>query len=72
MSVDFDEDIISEKLTAITDNVDQIRRVADDAELERWMIDDLCTLYVQRAVDACIDVANHLIAANGWKGGTTA
>ncbi len=67
MNLSYDEDIILGKLQNIDDALDRIERVAGpDAELEAWMVEDLFALYLQRAVEACIDIANHLIAQNRW------
>lgn len=73
MSLDFDEDIVLAKLANIDEALDHIETVtARASELEHWMVQDLCALYLQRAVEAQIDVANHLIAANGWSTPTSA
>jgi uncharacterized protein YutE (UPF0331/DUF86 family) len=67
MSLEHDQDIILGKLSNITEALDRIERVtATEAGLEAWIVDDLCALYLQRAVEASIDVANHLIAQNQW------
>ncbi len=68
MTLQFDEDVVIAKLSDLQTSLDRIRdvSVAGD-EYQRWMIDDLYTLYLQRAVEACIDLANHLIAENGWE-----
>lgn len=67
MSLAYGEDIILGKIANISEALDRIEHVnAPDAALESWMADDLCALYLQRAVEACIDIANHLIAENGW------
>lgn len=67
MNLSYDEDIILGKLQNIGDALDRIKRVArPDADLESWIVEDLCALYLQRAVEACIDIANHLIAQNRW------
>jgi uncharacterized protein YutE (UPF0331/DUF86 family) len=67
MSLSYDEDIVLGKLASISDALDRIEQVTRaDADLEAWIVDDLCTLYLQRAVEACIDLANHLIGENRW------
>lgn len=67
MNLAYDEDIVLGKLQSIGDALDRIDRVAGpEAELESWMVEDLFALYLQRAVEACIDIANHLIAQNRW------
>lgn len=67
MTLDHDEDIVLAKLDHIDEAVDRIEQVVTSRdELDTWIVDDLCALYLQRIVEACIDVANHLIAENGW------
>lgn len=73
MSIEFDEDIVLAKLDHIAEAVARIETVTDDRDdLDRWVVDDLCALYLQRAIEACIDIANHLIAENGWTTPTSA
>jgi len=65
MTLQFDRDIVVGKLSNLRGALDRLDDVRD-RELETWMRDDLFALYLQRAVEACIDLAHHLIAANDW------
>jgi uncharacterized protein YutE (UPF0331/DUF86 family) len=69
MSVRADEDIVLAKVSTIRKCVAAIRSLSRDLpEPEReWMRVDLTVLNLQRAVEASIDLASHLIAANGWE-----
>jgi uncharacterized protein YutE (UPF0331/DUF86 family) len=69
MSVRADEDIVLAKVSTIRKCVAAIRSLPRDLpEPEReWMRVDLAVLNLQRAVEASIDLAGHLIAANGWE-----
>ncbi len=69
MKVHFEEDIVLAKVSTIRKAVATIRSldsVLAGAEKE-WMRLDLTVLNLQRAVEAAIDVASHLISANGWE-----
>ena len=68
MSVRADEDIVLAKVSTIRKCVAAIQRLGHELpEPEReWMRVDLTVLNLQRAVEAAIDLASHLIAANGW------
>lgn len=39
----------------------------ENADLKEWIRDDVTVLNLQRAVEALLDLANHLISANGWE-----
>lgn len=69
MSLRADEDIVLAKVSTIRRCVAAIRSLSRDLpEPEReWMRVDLTVLNLQRAVEASIDLASHLIAANGWE-----
>lgn len=69
MSVVFDEDVVLAKVSTIRKCVATIRSLAGEIpEPEKeWMRLDLTVLNLQRAVEAALDVANHLISANGWE-----
>ncbi|MFB6351368.1 MAG: DUF86 domain-containing protein, partial [Bradymonadaceae bacterium] len=45
---------------------------ARSESIEDWMADDLYVLHLQRGIQAAIDSANHLVAANGWSTPDTA
>jgi uncharacterized protein YutE (UPF0331/DUF86 family) len=69
MSVAFDEDVVLAKVSTIRKCVATIRSLADQIpEPEKeWMRLDLTVLNLQRAVEAALDLASHLISANGWE-----
>jgi len=69
MSVLFDEDVVLAKVSTIRKCVATIRSLAGEIpEPEKeWMRLDLTVLNLQRAVEAALDVASHLISANGWE-----
>jgi uncharacterized protein YutE (UPF0331/DUF86 family) len=69
MNLLFEEDIVLAKVSTIRKAVATIRSLESElpgAEKE-WMRLDLTVLNLQRAVEATIDVASHLISANGWE-----
>jgi uncharacterized protein YutE (UPF0331/DUF86 family) len=69
MSITFDEDVVMAKVSTIRKCVATIRSLADEipeADKE-WMRLDLTALNLQRAVEATLDLASHLISANGWE-----
>lgn len=69
MNLHFEEDIVLAKVSTIRKAVATIRSL--DSELpgaeKAWVRLDLTVLNLQRAVEAAIDVASHLISANGWE-----
>ena len=69
MNPRFEEDIVLAKVSTIRKAVATIRSL--ESELpggeKEWMRLDLTVLNLQRAVEAAIDVASHLISANGWE-----
>ncbi len=69
MTLHFEEDIVLAKVSTIRKAVATIRSL--DGELpgaeKEWMRLDLTVLNLQRAVEAAIDVASHVISANGWE-----
>lgn len=69
MSIRFDEDIVLAKVSTIRKRVGTIRSLADEipGPDKEWMRTDLTVLNLQRAIEAALDVANHLISANGWE-----
>lgn len=68
MTIRFDEDIVLAKVASVRRCVATIRRLwwEQQPPVEDWVRLDVTVLNVQRAVEACVDLANHLIAANGW------
>jgi uncharacterized protein YutE (UPF0331/DUF86 family) len=61
-----DTDIVLAKASTVRKCLATIRRLkAPDApQLEGWIVQDLVILNLQRAAQACLDLANHLITAN--------
>ncbi len=68
-SVEFDEDVVLAKASTVRACLATIRDLESPgrADLETWMRRDLETLNIQRAAQACLDLAHHLIAVNGWE-----
>jgi len=68
MSIQFSEDIILAKVAAIRKCVGVIRKLwfENDPVVPDWVRLDVTVLHIQRAVEACLDLANHLIATNSW------
>ena len=68
MTVEFSEDIILAKVAAVRKCVGVIRKLWFENEpvVPDWVRLDVTVLNIQRAVEACLDLANHLIAANSW------
>ena len=69
MTCRFDEDVVLAKASHVRRAVATIRSLAGPgrASLEEWIRDDVTVLNLQRAVEALLDLANHLIAANAWE-----
>ena len=66
MNPRFEEDIVLAKVSTIRKAVATIRSLESElpGDEKEWMRLDLTVLNLQRAVDAAIDVASHLISAN--------
>lgn len=64
-----DRDVVLAKTSTIRKAVATIRdlRTLVPQPEKEWMRQDLAVLNLQRAAEACIDLANHLIAENGWE-----
>ena len=64
-----DTDIVLAKASSIRKCLATIRRLkAPDApQLEASIVQDVVVLNLQRAAQACLDLANHLITANSWE-----
>ena len=64
-----DADIVLAKASTVRKCLATIRRLkAPDApQLEGWIVQDVVVLNLQRAAQACLDLANHLITANSWE-----
>ena len=68
MSLHHDPDVLLAKLSTIRRCVATVREVRrNERELEAWIVEDLTVLNLSRAIEACIDLANHLLAANSWE-----
>ena len=69
MKYGYDEDVVLAKASHVRRTVETIRSLAgpENADLKEWIRDDVTVLNLQRAVEALLDLANHLIAANGWE-----
>jgi len=69
MSWAYDEDVVLAKASHVRRAVATIRSLTspEHAALEEWIRDDVTVLNLQRAVEALLDLANHLISANGWE-----
>ncbi len=66
MSLAFDADIVLAKTSSVSRAVAAIRTVreGEHGDLPGWIIDDVTVLNLERAIEALIDLANHLLAAN--------
>ena len=69
MSYSYDEDVVLAKASHVRRTMATIRSLSgpENAELKEWIRDDVTVLNLQRAVEALLDLANHLISANGWE-----
>lgn len=69
MVLEADQDVVLAKVSAIRKRVDRIRKLRsrDSKEYDDWIAQDVTVLNLQRAAQACLDLANHVIAANGWE-----
>jgi uncharacterized protein YutE (UPF0331/DUF86 family) len=65
----FDEDVILAKAAIVRACLETIRSLDSEryASLEEWIRRDLEIVNIQRAAQACLDLAHHLIAANAWE-----
>jgi uncharacterized protein YutE (UPF0331/DUF86 family) len=65
----FDEDVVLAKVSNARACIETVKGLheVDAPQIEDWMRLDLTVLNLQRAIEACLDLANHLIAANGWE-----
>ncbi len=69
MQVAADRDLVLAKVSTIRKCAATIRavRAPDAPSREAWLVQDVTVLNLQRAAQACLDLANHLIAANRWE-----
>jgi uncharacterized protein YutE (UPF0331/DUF86 family) len=60
-----DADVVMAKVATVRRCLRAIRKVGEtDPPLQEWMAQDLYVLNLQRAIQACLDLAHHLIGAN--------
>jgi uncharacterized protein YutE (UPF0331/DUF86 family) len=63
-----DADVVLAKVSTVRKCVATIRELHDPGiSLEAWMVMDLTVINLQRAAQACLDIANHVITANRWE-----
>lgn len=64
-----DRDIVLAKASTVRKCLATVRRLkaADAPRLDEWIVRDVVVLNLQRAAQACLDLANHLILANSWE-----
>lgn len=68
MKLQHDPDVVLAKASTVRRCIEAVRKVRQtQPPLEEWMAQDLTVLNLQRAIQACLDLSNHLIAANGWE-----
>lgn len=68
MTVRHDPDVVLAKLSTIRRCVATVREVRrNERGLEAWIVSDLMVLNLSRAIEASLDLANHLLAANAWE-----
>ena len=62
-------DVVLSKLSIINNCLKTIETVTGNQanKLDEMLIQDVFVLNLQRAVQACIDIANHIIAQKGWR-----
>jgi uncharacterized protein YutE (UPF0331/DUF86 family) len=65
----FNEDVVLAKASNVRKTVAAIRLVngPENGGVSDWIRMDATVLNLQRAVEALLDLANHLISANGWE-----
>lgn len=63
-----DRDLVLAKVATIERCVAAIREVAPraGADLEEWIARDVVVLNLQRAIQAGVDLAQHLVGSNAW------
>ena len=69
MTYAFNEDVVLAKASNVRKTVAAIRIVngPENDAVSGWIRMDATVLNLQRAVEALLDLANHLISANGWE-----
>jgi uncharacterized protein YutE (UPF0331/DUF86 family) len=66
---DLDRDLVLAKVSTIRKCVSTVRelRSGAPASYPAWVVQDVTVLNIQRAAQACLDLAAHVIAAHGWE-----
>ena len=68
MTLRADKDIILAKASIVRKCTATIRSLpSHDPPLDPWLVQDVTLLNLQRAIQACLDITHHIIAANGWE-----
>ncbi len=64
-----DRDIVLAKASTVRKCLATIRslKAPEAPRLAGWIVQDVVVLNLQRAAQACLDLANHLITANSWE-----
>ena len=64
-----EKDAILSKISIIKKCLNTIQKVTglDPTKLDDYMVEDVFVLNLQRAIQASIDIANIIIAMNGWR-----
>jgi len=66
-----DKEIIEKKIDIISENMDYLREVSRtdlDASVSNFERIQATKHSLQEAIEACLDIANHIIAAEGFQG----
>jgi len=65
----FEKDAVLSKISIIKNCLNSIKKATnlDSAKLEEVFIQDVYVLNLQRAIQACIDIANIIVAKKGFK-----
>jgi uncharacterized protein YutE (UPF0331/DUF86 family) len=65
-----DPDVIAHRLLALNETLERLRTVRDAVDADRLAADAMLQAAVERwlqvAIEACIDLAYHIIADRGW------
>jgi uncharacterized protein YutE (UPF0331/DUF86 family) len=65
-----DPDVIARRLLTLNETLGRLRAVQDDVNADRLAADAMLQAAVERwlqvAIEACIDLAYHIIAERGW------
>jgi uncharacterized protein YutE (UPF0331/DUF86 family) len=68
MTIRFDSDLVLAELDSVRGAVAAVREIwpRRNAGLEEWIVRDVAVLNLQRAAQALVDLAQHLLAENEW------